>query len=127
MPKIEQPSEEITKYVENEKEKNYPLCDKCQQPVSPNNNALLIEQLAKGSVTVNLFNSFFEEVNMTKGNNIQSFEVGRHLFPEKTCEGSPSRLQYIKGQPKDKRGYQYNLALEGKFRDAYAKVLDMVK
>jgi hypothetical protein len=54
----------------------------------------------------------------------------RHLLPvidnqgNITCEGSPSRLQYLEGQPKDIRGYKYDSTMESKIRIAYQKMLD---
>lgn len=38
------------------------------------------------------------------------------------CEGSPSRAQYIEGQPRDSRApYAYRPEWEQRYRDAYAK------
>jgi hypothetical protein len=44
----------------------------------------------------------------------------RHLLPTGTCEGSPSRAQYIVGQPRDTRGFGYDPECEGIVREIYA-------
>lgn len=49
----------------------------------------------------------------------------RHLLPIvedgiQVCEGSPSRAQYLAGQPRDKRGLSYWEELEIPIRSAYA-------
>ena len=46
----------------------------------------------------------------------------RHFLPTENCQGSPSRAQYIEGQPKDQRGYQYDEKLESSYRAAYELV-----
>ena len=52
----------------------------------------------------------------------------RHLLPTEFCEGSPSRVQYLEGQPRDSRPeYPYNEAWEARVRDAYAELLQIAK
>lgn len=80
------------------------ICDKCGQEVHPSNDATFIE----AEMTGNPFVCFFNQ--------------SRHFLPEGNCEGSPSRAQYIEGQPKDNRGYTYMPEYEQPWRDAYIKV-----
>jgi hypothetical protein len=78
-------------------------CDKCGELVQKNNCLLtLYEQ--------------FEEVN--------PWSVGppRHFLPTEKCGGSPSRAQYIEGQPKDNRGYKYDPKMEPVYRKAFQKL-----
>lgn len=61
------------------------LCDKCGQEVPPENDAVRLEMILNpGDFTLMVAQS-------------------RHLLPTDTCEGSPSRAQYLEGQPYDKR------------------------
>ncbi len=86
-------------------------CDKCGRPVPPENNAI--------------------NVAVETGANelLMVFASPRHFLPvvecgQQICPGSPSRAQYIEGQPRDTRGlYPYNPDYEQVFRPAYAKVL----
>lgn len=57
------------------------------------------------------------------------FAIPRHLLPvvedgKVVCEGSPSRAQYIEGQPRDPRGslYPYDETIEAQRRAAYASM-----
>lgn len=92
------------------------ICNKCGQIVDPRNDAARLEIL-------------FHEV---QGSSPPFITGHRHLFPiveggEVLCEGSPSRRQYLEGQPRDTRkGYEkkYNPHLEKPYRDAYKKMLD---
>ena len=79
------------------------LCDKCGQEVPPENDATIIQAIATGSYII----AFVARP--------------RHFLPVKGCEGSPSRSQYIEGQPRDTRGYPYLFIYEGIWRDAYKK------
>lgn len=69
-------------------------CDKCSLPVEPENDATLLEAIRYKSEKRP---SFLLSVS------------SRHLFPvydgekQRVCEGSPSRAQYLEGQPRDKR------------------------
>lgn len=80
-------------------------CDKCGLPVSKKNNAVYVA---------------------IEAGEIHGFSIltaqSRHFLPEGTCPGSPSRAQYIEGQPRDTRGYDYNSHDEEIWRSAYAKL-----
>lgn len=79
-------------------------CDKCGYPVEPKNDATLIEAAAFGNTMLALFAG------------------PRHFLPTEHCEGSPSRAQYIQGQPLDTRGYEYQPQDEAAWRDGFAKI-----
>ncbi len=87
------------------------LCDKCGQKVPVDNNMVYLDHFRQPGIGV-LFNH------------------ARHLLPvrdpetgEATCHGSPSRAQYIEGQPRDTRGgYPYDSDKEASHREAYAKM-----
>jgi hypothetical protein len=76
-------------------------CDKCGEHVDPKNDALLIT----AHVDQNPFLLFVCR--------------SRHLLPTDKCEGSPSRAQYLDGQPKDERGYTYDEERAREFREGY--------
>ena len=78
-------------------------CDKCFQPVVPENDATLVASIATGNPYLVLARP-------------------RHFLPTENCQGSPSRAQYIEGQPKDQRGYLYDKKLESSYRAAYELV-----
>lgn len=80
------------------------ICDKCGKEVPQSNDATLLDAIVTDSPGRILF--------------YQS----RHFLPTEDCEGSPSRAQYIKGQPRDKRGYTYQPEWEQKYRDAYEQL-----
>ena len=80
-------------------------CDKCKTPVPPANDATLFEAIRSDE-------PFF------------AFAISRHLLPVviddvQICPGSPSRAQYLEGQPRDPR-YPYRDEREQPARDAYA-------
>ena len=82
-------------------------CNKCGTPVPPSDDATILEAITTG-------NSM-----------IAFFAVSRHIMPviidgTLICEGSPSRAQYLEGQPRDTRGYGYIEANEAPTRAAYA-------
>lgn len=58
------------------------------------------------------------------------FAQSRHLLPVQeggrvVCEGSPSRAQYLEGQPRDRRPqYAYDPKLEEPTRTAYTTLLE---
>ena len=79
-------------------------CDKCGRDVEIDNDATVIWAELTGQAGISLF-----------------FHP-RHFLPSGNCPGSPSRAQYIKGQPRDNRGYGYDPKLEPKVRKAYAAV-----
>ncbi len=81
-------------------------CDKCGEVVPRYNSMMLLEEL-----TGNL--------------GAQYYETDRHLFAveEPNCPGSPSRAQYIEGQPRDTRDNDYHPERETNYREAYAKMI----
>ncbi len=80
-------------------------CDKCGKEIEPWNDAVLIT-------------SYVEDEPLTV-----FVYVSRHFLPTEDCEGSPSRAQYIEGQPRDMRPeFAYNPELEPLFRRAFAHV-----
>lgn len=92
-------------------------CDKCGCAVQLGNSAVIIDALADGS-------DLSVALNRASGYN-------RHFLPVKVgdavlCEGSPSRAQYIEGQPRDMRDYPYLPDKhEARFRTAYDRVLGL--
>jgi hypothetical protein len=81
-------------------------CDKCGKPVSRDNDAVRIEAIASGNSLLLLLAN------------------PRCFLPTEDCEGSPSRAQYIEGQPRDTRGYQYNQTLEARYRQALKELIE---
>lgn len=76
------------------------VCDKCGKPVPDNNNAVILD--------------------IYLGNFFAIFARARHLLPTEDCVGSPSRAQYLEGQPKDTRAeYAYESYWEKQTRAAY--------
>jgi len=90
------------------------LCDKCKQLVEPNNNVanLLaeIEIAENGKLSCGF-------VLLTPRS------IGRHFMPVNGCHGSPSRNQYIPGQPRS-QDYAYEKSYEITVRNAYSKLLN---
>lgn len=87
-------------------------CDKCGREVPMRNDATVIESIMRDFPMLILVNQ------------------ARHFLPvfengEMVCEGSPSRAQYIEGQPRDTRGYAYNSEVESKWRKAYAEAQEL--
>lgn len=85
------------------------ICDKCGREVLPNNDVLFLMEELTG------FPLLFLSA------------PSRHLLPlfeggKQVCEGSPSRAQYLEGQPKDRRGYPYRLSTQILIRKAYARL-----
>lgn len=79
-------------------------CDKCGGPVLPSNDTTFVmAELYDDPIII-------------------IAAQGRHFLPEGDCLGSPSRAQYIAGQPRDTRGYPYNPENEEPYRQAYARV-----
>ena len=66
--------------------RRWPLCDKCGKACRPHNNIYFVG-VASGEI---------EGYGILLCRN-------RHFLPEDGCEGSPSRAQYIDGQPRDAR------------------------
>jgi hypothetical protein len=89
------------------KEKKIRLCSQCGKPVSENNDALMLWALAD-----------YTKDDMEA---IKFIYVSKHLLPIDGCNGSPSRAQYLEGQPRDSR-FPYNKQLEEKFRKAFEEL-----
>jgi hypothetical protein len=79
------------------------VCDKCGGEVPWENDATIIESFYHGRPAMVFFYH------------------SRHFLPVGECEGSPSRAQYIEGQPRDTRGFPYEPKREPAWRDAYAR------
>jgi hypothetical protein len=91
------------------------LCDKCGKEVKKGNDAKLI------NVLVNI-----EEVGM--GETLVSSLPSRHLLSVEGCEGTPSRAQYLKGQPRDTRSEfvsQFSPEFGEKVRRAYKLIKNL--
>jgi hypothetical protein len=87
------------------------VCDKCGSCVPEHNDAGVIDAMYRGIPAY--------------------MNVSRHFLPVVKngvliCEGSPSRAQYIEGQPRDTRGCGYKQDKEQPWRDAYQKVQEWV-
>jgi len=81
------------------------LCDKCGKPVEKKNDAVYLDAYAYDTPVMLIFCK------------------ARHLLPTGDCEGSPSRAQYLQGQPRDARSeYPYDEDLESKYRAAYERM-----
>ena len=86
----------------------YNHCDKCGELVDPRNDTtVLLAFLLKDWTLI--------------------FAEPRHLIATDFCEGSPSRAQYIQGQPLDPRPeYPYDSRLENPIRQAYAQIQEIL-
>lgn len=85
------------------------VCDKCGRIVPPENDMTMVLGLIPG------------------GEIIPAIWRSRHLLPVvkdgvEVCPGSPSRAQYLEGQPRDTRGYPYVQELEAPYRTAWAEL-----
>jgi hypothetical protein len=84
-------------------------CDKCGTPVPPDNDATWVaSEYHHAPMAIVMFHA-------------------RHFLPvvedgKVICPGSPSRAQYIEGQPPDPR-YPYDKDQEPKWREAYQRTL----
>ena len=93
-------------------------CDKCGQEVEPGNDASVIAAKAMAMASGE---KWFLTSIVTKNS--------RHFLPVKDgtgkeiCPGSPSRFQYLEGQPRDPRpGAEYVPDLEIPYRTAFREV-----
>ena len=89
---------------------DYNVCDKCKTAVPDDNNAVTLEAIRSGDLMYLL-------------------AYPRHLLPVvvdgvTVCTGSPSRAQYLEGQPRDTRGYGYYPELEASTREAYRQLVE---
>ncbi len=84
-------------------------CDRCGLPCPPHNDAAVFDMILLHDLSA-------------------IFAMARHLLPvykngKMVCSGSPSRAQYIHGQPRDTRtAYAYNPIYEEPYRKAYNKL-----
>lgn len=95
-------------------------CDKCGKPVQPSNDAVLLDAIGQG---INLEDSWAMTLRLNYG--------ARHLLPvveegQVVCVGSPSRAQYLPGQPRDPRN-AYNDDIEAPIREAYATLQELCR
>lgn len=70
------------------------MCDKCGGYVSPENSVLRFEELLNGPMIGHMSD--------------------RHLYPERGCPGSPSRVKLIESNPRHKWAYQKMQSPSGK-------------
>jgi hypothetical protein len=86
------------------------VCDKCGRQVPANNNVVLFD------------------VELGADSALIIYAQPRHLLPVKEgqtviCEGSPSRAQYLPGQPHDIRAqWPYRPECEELYREAYRRM-----
>lgn len=81
------------------------VCDKCGELVPPENNALSLDMILNA-----------KSLGLV-------FMGARHLLPTENCPGSPSRAQYLEGQPRDTRPeYPYIEGAEPIVRAAYREL-----
>ena len=102
-------------------------CDKCGQEIKPEHNNLCVVIGVGEAVDNNLHSDQYirHHVNATLFN-----KPCRHFLPvydgeNLICEGSPSRAQFIEGQPRDARGFAYTEELEKFYRTAWGKAQEM--
>ena len=86
-------------------------CDKCGLPVEPQNDAVSLQYVL--------------ELGRLPETMEQFMYGARHLLPTDGCEGSPSRAQYLEGQPRDTRGYSLVQKNVEPFRQAYARLCEI--
>jgi len=87
---------------------NLPLCDKCGQPVQPDNNARqMLLLMGRHGISI-------------------PEDMARHMLPVEGCEGSPSMAQYLPDQPRDTRPHRlsipYSQSAEIQVRAAYREL-----
>src|SRR5688572_28127072 len=84
------------------------ICNRCGKDLDPKNDAC---NLARIMNTLSVFD-------------MPGLGEGRHLLPTEDCPGSPSRAQYLEGQPRDTRpGASYDPKDETRYRAAYVRLL----
>lgn len=95
-------------YKQDLHEATHNLCDKCGRPVPPANDMTMLIAAS----------------GLPGAEWAPTLWYSRHLLPvmedgERVCEGSPSRAQYLEGQPRDTRGYDYDHTMEEIYRKAW--------
>jgi hypothetical protein len=93
------------------RESGMATCDKCGKDVPLSNDAVALQSL-------------IEYGTLPDGFMILNYG-SRHLLPVEGCEGSPSRAQFLEGQPRDERIDIYTSTLEAVTRAAYQKLLEL--
>ena len=88
-----------------------PYCDKCGLEVPIRNDVSYLRFILTGNPNHLLM-------------------LSRHLLPVVEndvviCEGSPSLAQYLKGQPRDTRGYPFIVSQITRVREAYEVLLTL--
>lgn len=79
-------------------------CDKCGKPVDKKNDVTVLDARCLGNPIYILMHR------------------PRHLFPTESCEGSPSRAQYLGGPPDTRGEYEFDPELVPAYQAAYAKM-----
>jgi hypothetical protein len=84
------------------------FCNKCGELVPPHNDIRWLEAIRSGNAMFLFFKA-------------------RHCLPVirdgvVACPGSPSRAQYLEGQPRDDRGYPYIADVEVSYRAAWVRL-----
>jgi len=88
-------------------------CDKCGEFVDPKNDAVMLDVLLLARVALPPAGALFRLMT----------SAPRHLLPTDKCPGSPSRAQYLEGQPRDQRPeYPYNEQFVQPIRSVYAEM-----
>lgn len=88
------------------------VCEKCKGPVPAYNDASVLDEIMNRTAT-------FKTTPTEPCHLLPITENGVTV-----CEGSPSRAQYLEGQPRDtRRTYNYQPRHEARFRNAYAILL----
>lgn len=105
------------------------ICDKCGRDIAKGNDAL---ELAIEVHKMKRYGIDYkeEEVDPWISTAYLSY-ASRHLLPvveggRVLCEGSPSRAQYLEGQPRDPRGYEYKVEDEVLSRAAFKRMQSRV-
>src|SRR5437870_332690 len=102
------------------------VCPLCGEPILPGNSAGLFDLILK-----DMFPDDFATLSKLPQNVFQCLPVIKHLLPivkegKTICPGSPSRAQYIEGQPRDPRPrFAYRPELEPKVRAAYFRLQEL--
>jgi hypothetical protein len=95
------------------------ICDNCGREVSPHNDARIFEVCLQGDPPPMFGEALFPGISP------------RHLLPvvidgQEVCGGSPSRAQYLPGQPRDTRPkFSYDSSWEAAYRAAYKLMLSI--
>lgn len=105
------------------------ICDKCSCDIAKGNDAL---DLAIEVHTMRKYGIDYKEEEVDPW--ILTAYLGyasRHLLPvveggRVLCEGSPSRAEFLEGQPRDTRGFSYTIEDEVLYRAAFKRMQSRV-